>query len=609
MPFPSPSSTSSANEDDRHQHHHKNTENNHNDRPQNIQRPLSLDDASNNNDQHQQHHHHHNYYGSPQLSPSPSKEYESTPFLPSSPSHTPPKGSAVNHSSRRNNSRRRPKQQSRRHQERETVTTIPPPATTTTTTASIPTNELLLGTAFVSFMSFAVCQMVFAIWASSEAMVGDSSAMMVDALTYLFNWMAERRKRHFQQQDDDIEKEQQQQQQKQQQNDGKFPEVELTIQERLDGEDERASKMDIGGERRTTSSMEQQQQQREFQQQQKEFQERQRERIKRKALLQLEILPPLISVSALLVVTFFVLKTAIQVLVLDTHRKRSEQSDPNLNIMLIFSLTNLGLDLLNVTCFARAKHLFGFDTHVTTSTTHGGGHYHTHHHHRDHVLVRTQDDDDDDDHSVSMAGYVVDENDEDEEVHSLHEEMHDDLGQISLPGTDNNSTFTTPRTDNRRSQRLTPKSSSNNNSHHEKTPSHLTAEFSQTVITTGPNRSSGDDDEDNSEPIPHIPTEDGGANLNMCSAYTHVFADTLRSIAVIVAALVAKVDSDLTPEEADATAAVIVSLLIALSLIPLGQGLWMSLKEWQEIRAEEEQETNRLLFATEQRRIANMLIV
>lgn len=482
----------------------------------------------------------------------------------------------MNHSSQRNNSRRRSKQQLFRHAKGATATNTPQSST-------IPSNELLLATAFVSFMSFAVCQMVFAIWASSEAMVGDSSAMMVDALTYLFNWMAERRKRQFQQQDDDDDEKEQRQQQ------GQFLEVELTKQEPLEQGKEDDSKMDNRGQRRTITTLEQQQQ--------NEFQHRQRERFKRKALLQLEILPPLISVSALLVVTFFVLKTAIQVLVLDTHRKRSEQSDPNLNVMLIFSLVNLGLDLLNVTCFARAKHMLGFETHVATSTT---GHHH--HHHRDHILVRTQhddDDDDDDDHSFSMAGYVVDENDEDEEVHSLHEEIHDNdqelAARASLPSKDNNSTFTTPRTDNRRSQRLDPTRKSNNKNNKDE--------------TTGPKRCG--DDEDDSVPLPPIPKveDDNGANLNMCSAYTHVFADTLRSIAVIVAAVVAKVDSDLTPEEADATAAVIVSLLIALSLIPLGQGLWMSLKEWQAIRAEEEQETNRLLFATEQRRIANMLIV
>ena len=33
--------------------------------------------------------------------------------------------------------------------------------------------------------------------------------------------------------------------------------------------------------------------------------------------------------------------------------------------------------------------------------------------------------------------------------------------------------------------------------------------------------------------------EDDG-NMNMCSAYTHVFADTLRSLAVIIAAVISE---------------------------------------------------------------------
>ena len=43
-------------------------------------------------------------------------------------------------------------------------------------------------TAFVSFMTFSILQMTAAIFAGSEALVGDSAAMMVDALTYLLNW-------------------------------------------------------------------------------------------------------------------------------------------------------------------------------------------------------------------------------------------------------------------------------------------------------------------------------------------------------------------------------------------------------------------------------------
>lgn len=53
----------------------------------------------------------------------------------------------------------------------------------------------------------------------------------------------------------------------------------------------------------------------------------------------------------------------------------------------------------------------------------------------------------------------------------------------------------------------------------------------------------------------------------------HVFADTLRSIAVIIASLLAEFIPAITSEEADATAAVVVSVLIILSLLPLFSGM------------------------------------
>ena len=76
-----------------------------------------------------------------------------------------------------------------------------------------------------------------------------------------------------------------------------------------------------------------------------------------------------------------------------------------------------------------------------------------------------------------------------------------------------------------------------------------------------------------------------------CSAYTHVFADTLRSIAVILAALVAELTS-VTSEEADSAAAIAVSILILLSLIPLLQGMYQSAIELRAIRRQERLEKN-----------------
>jgi Co/Zn/Cd efflux system component len=73
----------------------------------------------------------------------------------------------------------------------------------------------------------------------------------------------------------------------------------------------------------------------------------------------------------------------------------------------------------------------------------------------------------------------------------------------------------------------------------------------------------------------------------LSTIFQHVFADTLRSIAVLVAACISQLVEAVTPEEADAAAAVVVSALILLSLIPLFNGLVISSRELRLLRAEE----------------------
>lgn len=131
-------------------------------------------------------------------------------------------------------------------------------------------------------MTFTLCQSVAAVIAGSEAMMGDSAAMFVDALTYLFNLVAERKKNHFDE----------------------------TWQGTTEQDPERARRI--------------------------------RQRAKRKMILTMELIPPLISVTTLIIVTIFVLRKAIRVLILDVHRDVSQQGDPNVNLMLIFSSINLG---------------------------------------------------------------------------------------------------------------------------------------------------------------------------------------------------------------------------------------------------------------------------
>ena len=163
------------------------------------------------------------------------------------------------------------------------------------------------------------------------------------------------------------------------------------------------------------------------------------------------------TVSTLVVVIGLVLRESIHVLILDSKRDVSEQDDPNVKLMLIFSVLNLFLDVINVFCFAQASHGLGYKTDVA----------------------------EDDENSKTGNS---DEYDDDE-----------------------------------------------NDAHHH-----------------------GKQD---------------GSNLNMCSAWTHVMADTLRSLAVILAASLARNVSVITAEVADASAAVVVSVIILLSLLPLLRGM------------------------------------
>lgn len=69
----------------------------------------------------------------------------------------------------------------------------------------------------------------------------------------------------------------------------------------------------------------------------------------------------------------------------------------------------------------------------------------------------------------------------------------------------------------------------------------------------------------------------GMLNMNMCSAWTHILADTLRSVAVLVAAGFASIfPGILTPNDADSDAAIVVSIIILISLVPLLQGLYLT---------------------------------
>ena len=156
--------------------------------------------------------------------------------------------------------------------------------------------------AFASFATLGIAQTTAAVLAGSQSLLADAVAMLVDSLTYLFNWCAERQK-------------------------ATYVAVLLPPQEG-DGDGEARARL-----------------------------------LLRKRTLQLDIVTPLVSVTTLLVVTALTLRDSVGVLV-DAQRDSSDHAEPNVNVMIAFCVLNVFLDSLNMCCFARAQHAFGYSTAV-----------------------------------------------------------------------------------------------------------------------------------------------------------------------------------------------------------------------------------------------------
>jgi Co/Zn/Cd efflux system component len=306
-------------------------------------------------------------------------------------------------------------------------------------------------------LGFTLVQIFFALLARSQAMMADCAAMSVDAVTYLFNYCAERLKHR------------------------KLTEKEMALPR------------DVLYRRRKLH------------------------------LLYLELFPPLLSVTTLLTVTVVSLKQAISTL-LEGPDDKTEV--PDVTIMLVFSASNLVLDAVNVTCFARADQAQGLPTTMFEYHPNPAEGCET---------------------STELAG-LLDQSKNQKEGSSSHYDAMD-------------------------------------------------AE-AHTVKTTDDEASSQD--------------SRGHLNLNMCSAWTvrhffpepfvnqnvccrayilfssftkyqHICADTLRSIAVLVAAGIAQLFPDiLSAAGADSYGAILVSLIIIISLIPLLQGLFATAVEIRE---------------------------
>ena len=181
----------------------------------------------------------------------------------------------------------------------DTLTTLPSHEHQETRTS----NEYVLNVAFFSFLIFMIAQTFFAIIARSQSMLADSMAMSVDAFTYLFNLAAERLKHRTY--------------------DGRY-------------DDENAN-VNVSVEEK-----------------------RRRKKIMR---LYLEFIPPLISVTALVIVSAKSLMEAITTIVYTPISSPSaeypdagvEEEEPNVDLMLIFSSLNLALDVMNVACFSKLQ--------------------------------------------------------------------------------------------------------------------------------------------------------------------------------------------------------------------------------------------------------------
>jgi Co/Zn/Cd efflux system component len=202
--------------------------------------------------------------------------------------------------------------------------------------------------------------------------------------------------------------------------------------------------------------------------------------------LYLELIPPAVSVATLIVVTVTTLREALSTLRPTKDDEVDEDDGVSVPIMLFFSGANLLLDVVNVTCFARAESTFGFE------------------------VVRKEND-------------------------GIRK-------NLTLSSTAVNESTRLLIDDEREEANVERRISSS-----EESASSSSCLKDSSAVNM--------------------------VNLNMCSAWTHVCADTLRSAAVLVAAVIATCIPSIEGDKADSYAAVAVSIIILGSLLPLLQGL------------------------------------
>ena len=294
----------------------------------------------------------------------------------------------------------------------------------------------------------------------------------------------------------------------------------------------------------------------------------QRKRHRKLVRLYLEFIPPMISVTALVYVSAQACFEAVSTIMGTSKSDEDDAKDtPDVVLMLFFSALNLLLDVLNVFFFSKVQHFSLSSIRLITG--------------KGRIIIKfgkgpsTQQDKeglDEDNRSKSPSILIegdliqIDDLVIDKNINQVDDE--ENLELLSSSTTRSYGSY------NR---------TSSSHSEKEGIPINGKDRFNHLLESI-----SEDEESDNGITINSESDDDqmNGLNLNMCSAYTHVMADTLRSIAVLVAAMIAYLDHRISPTIADATAAIVVSIIIAISLGPLIIGLLETWSEIQELKRE-----------------------
>ncbi|GFH57314.1 hypothetical protein CTEN210_13791 [Chaetoceros tenuissimus] len=432
-----------------------------------------------------------------------------------------------------------------------------------------PSNEELLSVAFISFLSFTIAQFIAAYFAKSQAMLGDSMAMFVDAGTYGFNLIAERMKNR----------------------------AHDTIRTKIEGQ-HRKMKEDQGITE--VNEIDEEVEQMEL--------ERKIDRAKRKLHLKLELIPPLISVFTLICVTSFILHESVGVLMLDAKRDEAFQSRPDVIVMFVFSSLNLVVDVVNMMFFKKGDHLFGFDTfeedfHEVEQFNSSGLDRET----QPHLDPRGRSNDSGDkenDDTVARSRSSSPTKSNKAKVRQklsknfkgiLKESKHRKGGAYATLGSDSNDSEVyndsvddiemSPSKNGVGIFTIDDEDGSNENDEHQ--TNKFTFEKESAELDSPESHANSLDDDMNQQLYDEYNSHKRKSNLNMCSAWTHVFADTVRSLAVLIAALLGEFVEGVSPEIADASAAVVVSSIILVALLPLLNGMVRICRELLLLRREE----------------------